>query len=249
MKKVSADKFNQIKSRYKFIKLDIELDASKDIVFYGCEISDKRVLVVGVFNSDIATCAYVTRGEIIECNGKYIIDADELCKCNAHHFADAVMDVPQINEMPDALSDREIEEESNNVNDSRLGAIDAVNYGEPAIPNYEIPNLKVKNLKENKPVNKVEDLIANVPTKVQVEVPPKTPQPPKVTPVMTRGRAFEGELKTPQSEPKRESAIFKKNPVETKPEPQRNKNPQTAYKAPEKKVVSQTSDDDWGSWG
>jgi hypothetical protein len=245
MKKVSADKFNQVKSRFNFVKMDIELDASKDIAFYGCEISNTHVLVVGVYNSDIATCAHVTKGEIIECNGKFIIDnfdSSMTIPTNMNAKAEPVYE-----QYEDAT-----EEVVSNISDDRLGAIDAVNFGEPEIPRHAIPEFEPP--KEEK-LSKVDELI--IAQRKQNEEKPRVTIKeekfaPKSNPIMTTGRAFDGELKSRQEPPKKESAIFKKDskPVAPKPEPQRNRNPQTIVPEPKKVVVEpEPSDSGFGCWG
>lgn len=248
MKKVSADKFNQVKAKFNFVKLEIELAESKDITFYGCEISNTHVLVIGVYNSDIATCAHITKGEIIEYNGKYIID----------NLDPNTIPTPDDNRIPimeipiKAVRPKEEEESYSSISDDRLGAIDAVNYGEPENPRHVIPEFEPP--KEEKP-SKVDELILaqrkQNEEKARIPIIREERPAPKSNPVMTTGRAFDTELKSRQEAPKKESAIFKK---ESKPapkqEPQRNKNPQTVIPEPKKVVVEpEPSDSGFGCWG
>lgn len=251
MKKVSADKFNQVKAKFNFVKLEIELAESKDITFYGCEISNTHVLVIGVYNSDIATCAHITKGEIIECNGKYIIDnLDSNSIPDPNDIKIPIVEDPMY---PTIKDSRDKGEESySSISDDRLGAIDAVNYGEPENPRHVIPEFKPP--KEEKP-SKVDELILaqrkQNEEKARIPIIREERPVPKSNPVMTTGRAFDTELRSHQEAPKKESAIFKK---ESKPapkqEPQRNKNPQTVIPEPKKVVVEpEPSDSGFGCWG
>lgn len=82
MRSVTKKEFDQLKSNLAFYELDMSLPegASSGVKFYASQINEEEVMILSIFNNDFPTGFNVSVGEIVECEGKYIIDGTNVFK-------------------------------------------------------------------------------------------------------------------------------------------------------------------------
>ena len=80
MRSVTKKEFDQLKANLAFYELDMSLPegASSGVKFYASQINEEEVMIISIFNNDFPTGFNVSIGEIVECDGKYIIDGDNV---------------------------------------------------------------------------------------------------------------------------------------------------------------------------
>lgn len=76
MRSVTKKEFNELKANLAFYELDMSLPegASSGVKFYASQINEEEVMIISIFNNDFPTGFNISIGEIVECEGKYIID-------------------------------------------------------------------------------------------------------------------------------------------------------------------------------
>lgn len=76
MRSVTKKEFNELKASLAFYELDMSLPegASSGVKFYASQINEEEVMILSIFNNDFPTGFNVSVGEIVECEGKYIIN-------------------------------------------------------------------------------------------------------------------------------------------------------------------------------
>lgn len=80
MRSVTKKEFNELKANLAFYELDMSLPegASSGVKFYASQINEEEVMILSIFNNDFPTGFNISIGEIVECDGKYIIDGDNV---------------------------------------------------------------------------------------------------------------------------------------------------------------------------
>ena len=80
MRSVTKKEFDQLKANLAFYELDMSLPegASSGVKFYASQINEEEVMIISIFNNDFPTGFNISIGEIVECDGKYIIDGSDV---------------------------------------------------------------------------------------------------------------------------------------------------------------------------
>ena len=177
MRSVSKNDFMAIKDIQKFYELDMSLPEGKssDVVkFYGCQIGENQVLLICIFNNDFPSGFNIIDGEIVEFEGKYIVDRKTIVIPNPLKVE--TVEEPIKEEQP--VIEPVVEEETQEDDDSALEAIleesknevpddqleDVLDEEpEPEKPKEEV---KVKNVEEKRRNTFEEDLASFDPEKM-----------------------------------------------------------------------------------